>query len=389
MRIAYFDLIGGAAGDMILAALLDAGAPEAALRAGIDKLGLDVSLAVGRTERRGLSATTVDVTPGASEGHHHRHLPDVLAILEAGELPARALARARRVFEALARAEGEVHGVPPEQVHFHEVGAVDAIVDVAGACLALELLGVDRVEVGPFPLAGGTVKAAHGTIPLPAPATLRLLEAVGAPVEGRPGQGELVTPTGAAVLSALAERFGPYPQARLQRTGYGAGRREAPADAAPNLLRVALAEPTSADTPGLVVQLEANLDDDTGERLAYLAEACFAAGALDAWFTPIQMKKGRPGVTLAVLAPQALAGALEDLILRESSSLGVRRSPRTRSVLPREEVTVETPWGAVRVKLATRPDGSQSRAPEFDDCARLARDAGVPLRRVYEAALAG
>jgi uncharacterized protein (TIGR00299 family) protein len=387
VRIAYFDLIGGAAGDMILAALLDAGAPEAQLRAGLEGLGLDVTLEVSRTQRRGLGATRVEVRPGPSEGHHHRHLPDVLAILERGSLPARALARARAVFEALARAEGEVHGVPPEQVHFHEVGAVDAIIDVAGACLGLELLGVDRVESSPFPLAGGTVKAAHGTIPLPAPATLRLIEAVGAPVEGRAGRGELVTPTGAAILTALGERFGPFPAAQLERTGYGAGSREAPAESAPNLTRVALASAAGEAAPAEVVQLEANLDDETGERLAYLVERLLDAGALDAWLTPIQMKKGRPATLLGVLASTAEAGALEDLILRESSSLGVRRRALTRTVLPRQTETVSTPWGAVQVKVASRPDGRLTRAPEYEDCARLAREAGVPLRAVYEAAL--
>lgn len=386
MRTAYFDLVGGAAGDMLTAALVDAGAPLDDLRKGLAGLAIEPFewVATRRRAAGWLDALHLDVR--ATPGHEppHRHLSDVLRILEGAALPPRALARSRRVFEALAVAEARVHGTTPDEVHFHEVGALDAIVDVAGACLALELLGVDRVECSPLPLARGVTRAEHGALPLPAPAVLFLAEASGALVEGREGGKEHVTPTGAAILCALADRFGPPPPMRLERVGHGAGTRDGPG--LPNVVRVILGSTPDASTPGEIVVLEVNLDDETPERVAHLAHALLERGAIDAFLTPVTMKKGRPGVLLTALADPARAGLLEELILRESGTLGVRRRREERTTLPRRTVEVQTIYGRVRVKLAQRPDGRTTAKPEHDDCARVAVEKDVPLADVVRAA---
>lgn len=391
-RVAYFDLVGGAAGDMLTAALVDAGCPLDGLRSGLRGLAVEpFELVVSRRRQTWLDACHVDVR--VEEGHDspHRHLDDVVALLEGAHLPPRALARARRTFELLAEAEGKVHGVPASEVHFHEVGALDAIVDVAAVCLALELLGVERVECSPLPLGRGQVKAEHGLLPLPAPAVLRLVEARGAMVEGRETTRELVTPTGAALLCALAERFGPLPALTVERVGYGSGTRVAGPTELPNVTRVVLGQVagSSPAAPTEVVVLEANLDNATPEHVAYLAERLLAAGALDVFCTGVTMKKGRPGVVVTTLAAPATAGPLEDVLFAESPTLGVRRRLEARTTLAREVVSITTEHGQVRVKLAARPDGRVTAAPEHDDVARLARERGRPLREVYQAARRG
>jgi pyridinium-3,5-bisthiocarboxylic acid mononucleotide nickel chelatase len=397
-RTAYFDLVGGAAGDMMMAALIDAGAPADALRAGLAGLAVEpFQLVTTRRRAAGwLDACHVDVQVTPGHAAPHRHLDDVVAILERAQIPPRAFARARRAFEALADAEGRVHGVPAAQVHFHEVGALDAIVDVAGVCLALELLGVDRVEASPLPLGRGVTRAEHGKLPLPAPAVLKLVEARGAPVEGRDTTKELVTPTGAALLCALADRFGPYPALQVERVGYGAGTRQSGPDEVPNVTRVVLGRgaarsdasiQASIQAPGEVIVLEANLDNATPEHVGFLAERLLERGALDAFVVPVQMKKGRPGVIVTVLADPSRAGPLEDLLLRDGPTLGVRRRREARTTLPREVVTVTTDLGPVRVKLATRPDGRRTAAPEHDDVARLAREHDRPVAEVWGLAL--
>ena len=385
MRTAYFDLVGGAAGDMLLGALLDAGAPKTELRTGLARLAVPFELELARAAQGALDCARVVVRPGPESVE--RGLADVLAIVDGAGLPERAATRARRTFELLAAAEGQVHGIDPAEVHFHEVGAVDAIVDVVGCCLALELLGVERIEASPFPLGRGRIRAAHGLLPLPGPAVLELMALAGAPGEPREEGGEYVTPTGAALLCALAARFGRFPALRVERVGYGSGLRQAAPEALPNLVRVVIGAAPEVAAPGEVVVLEANLDDQSAELTAYLAERLLAAGALDAFLTPVLMKKGRPGVVITAVADPARAGLLEDLLLRESSSLGVRRRGEARSTLPRSSLEVETPWGRVRVKLAERPDGRRTGAPEFEDCARVARERGVPLQEVYGAAL--
>lgn len=393
-RVAYFDLVGGAAGDMLTAALVDAGCPVDGLRSGLQGLAVEpFELVVSRKRQTWLDACHVDVRVEPGRDAPHRHLDDVVAILEGADLPPRALARARRTFELLAEAEGKVHGVPASEVHFHEVGALDAIVDVAAVCLALELLGVDRVESSPLPLGRGQVRAEHGLLPLPAPAVLRLVEARGAMVEGRETTRELVTPTGAALLCALAERFGPLPALTVERVGYGSGTRVAAPTELPNVTRVVLGQTAGssspAQTPNDVVVLEANLDNATPEHVAYLAERLLAAGALDVFCTGVTMKKGRPGVVVTTLAAPATAGPLEDVLFAESPTLGVRRRLEARTTLAREVVSVTTEHGPVRVKLAARPDGRTTAAPEHEDVARLARERGRPLREVYESALRG
>lgn len=387
MRTVYFDLVGGAAGDMLLAALIDAGAAEAEVARAIAGLGLGARIETCCEGRRHLRARRLQVL-APDEDHPHRRLADVRTIITAADLPARARGRALAAFEALARAEGRVHGIAPEEVHFHEVGAIDSIVDTVGVAVALESLGIERVEASPLPVARGTIASAHGVIPLPAPAVLHLAEAAGAPIEGRAGGGEWVTPTGAALLTALAARFGEHPPLRVRAVGLGAGTRVNPPELPPNLVRAVVGELDDAAAGGEPLWvLEANLDDQSAEHTAYLIDALLAAGARDAFLTPVIMKKGRPGVVVTALAAPAEADALEALILRESSSLGVRRRLEARRALPREELTVETAHGAVRVKLATRPDGRRTAAPEFEDCARLARAAAVPLDVVYRAAL--
>jgi pyridinium-3,5-bisthiocarboxylic acid mononucleotide nickel chelatase len=392
MRTLYTDLVGGAAGDMLLGALIDAGAPPAELQQGLAKLQAAVAfdLRISKVERGFLQATRLQVVEDPDAPKPHRHLSDVLTLIDAARLPARAADRARRIFQALAVAEGLVHGIDPEQVHFHEVGAVDAIADVVGCCLALELLGVDRVISSPLPVGRGVTLAAHGELPLPAPATLALIEASGAMIEGA-SPGEHVTPTGAAILTTLAESFGGYPSLRVVSVGYGAGTRTTGRDGLPNVTRVVLGEELTPDRSGNqtadVAVLEANLDDQSPEHTAYLAQRLLEAGALDAFVTPVLMKKGRPAHVVTVLSPPALAGALGDLLLNESSTLGVRRRLETRWVLAREVRLVNTAHGEVRVKVATRPDGRRTYAPEYEDCARLARERSTPLGDVYAAAL--
>jgi uncharacterized protein (TIGR00299 family) protein len=370
---------------MLLAALLDAGADERAVRDGLRRLGVaGLELRLERVERHSVGAARVEVL--APHEHAHRRLADVLALLDAAALPARAAERARRTFELLAAAEGRVHRVAPEQVTFHEVGALDAVADVCGVALALEALEVERVVCSPLPLARGFVRAAHGRLPLPAPAVLELLR--GAPVTSLDVGVELVTPTGAALVAALAEGFGPFPPLRLGASGYGAGSRDL--EAIPNLVRVVLGEPLEAPAPaplGEVVLLEANLDDLLPELVPDAAEACLAAGALDAWTTAVGMKKGRPGVTLSVLARPHDEARLAETLLRETSTLGVRVGRLRRHELEREHRTVLVDGEPVRVKLGLLAGEVVNVAPEHDDCAALARRAGRPVKEIWAAAL--
>jgi uncharacterized protein (TIGR00299 family) protein len=367
---------------MTVAALLDAGADEEVVRAGIASLGLDGYRIEVRADRvSGFACRRFEVVLDEAEVHPHRGLADVLAILESGDLPARALARARVVFEALARAEAEAHGTTPERVHFHEVGAVDSIVDVAAACLALDSLEVDAIHTRPIRLGGGTVDTAHGTIPVPAPAAAALTR--GLPVLFGGAEIELATPTGMAILAALAERD-PFPgELRPTAVGYGAGTR--PSEGLPNLLRVFVADVPDAPDPR-VWQIEVNLDDASPEILGPTPDRLREAGALDAYWTPVHMKKGRPGVLLTILVDEVALEAVETRLFEETTTFGLRRFPVERVVLGRSHVTVETPWGPVRVKEGRRGDDVVIASPEFEDCARVAAEADVAVRRVDEAA---
>jgi uncharacterized protein (TIGR00299 family) protein len=381
-RLLYLDCIGGAAGDMLLAALLDAGADPDSLRAGLAGLRIDgLRVETERVTRHAISATRVRVA--GAESQPHRDWASIRAQIDAAGLPERPRARAQEAFRRLAHAEGRIHDVDPERVHFHEVGAVDAIGEVCGVALALESLGIDRIACSPLPAGRGLVEAAHGRLPIPAPATLALLE--GAPLYGVPLEAELVTPTGAALIAALAEEYGPLPSLTLERTGYGAGSRDMAE--LPNVVRaiVGTAAPSAARTVSLI---EANLDDLLPELAPDAAEACFAAGALDVWTTPAQMKRGRPGFVISALARPADEDAVATAMLRETSTLGVRIARLDRIELERESRTVEVAGEPVRVKVGRLDGRVVNLAPEHADCERAARITGDPVKTVWARALA-
>jgi uncharacterized protein (TIGR00299 family) protein len=374
-RTLYVDCIGGVAGDMLLGALIDAGAQVDLSGLGVEGLGIEL----GKAERHGIVATTVDVVGAPSQPH--RHWSEIRDQLDAADLPPRAKERAQAAFRRLAIAEGRIHGIEPEQVHFHEVGAVDAIGEVVGVALALEALGIDTVVCSPLPLARGFTDAAHGRLPLPAPATVSLLE--GAPVYGVELAMELVTPTGAALVSSLAAGYGPVPRMTLTGSGYGAGSRDL--EALPNVVRVMIG--TDAATGGVSL-LEANLDDLLPELAPDAAQACFDAGALDVWTVPVTMKRGRPGFVLSALAKPERERAVAEAMLRESSTLGVRIAHYDRLELDRASFTVEVGGEPVRVKVGRLDGRIVNLAPEHADCERAAHISGEPVKVVYARALA-
>ena len=387
MRVVYFDCFHGAAGDMLLAALLDAGLELAALERGL--AGLDLggyALELERTQSHGVGGARLRVRVDA--GQPARDWAQIRALLAGGRLPEGARARALGAFGRLARAESRIHGVPIDHVHFHEVGAVDSIVDTIGVCLGLDLLGVRKVYASPLPLGRGWVRTQHGPLPVPAPATLALLAEVSAPIIPAPpdSEGELLTPTAAALLAELAS-FG-QPPMRVQRVGYGLGTKEF---ARLNGLRAWVGDLDTVEGRGHeeLAELRCNLDDVTGEALAYAIDRLLAAGALDAWAAPLVMKKGRPAYQLACLARPVDVAPLSEIILRETPSLGVRWSVVERRAADRDSVPVETPWGTVRVKRKLIAGAVAGGAPEYEDCAALARTSGAPLADIYRAALRG
>jgi len=390
--IAYLDCAGGLAGDMLIAALLDAGASETALREVPRSIGLaGVELHLSRVQRHGVGALHLEValpTPDLHDHDHpHRSWRSIRRRLSDAELPDRVRERALAVFERLAEAEGRVHGVAPDDIHFHELGSEDTLVDVVGAIALLDDLGVSTLVCSPLPIGGGVVRTAHGVLPLPAPATAALL--VGAPIFGVDLQAELVTPTGAAIASTLADRWGALPAMSLRAIGYGAGTADFRDRA--NLVRVLIGDASGApgaQPRGQVVVLETNLDDLIPELVPDAVERCFAAGALDVWTAPVTMKKGRPGVVLSALARPDAEPAVARALLEHTSALGVRIVPMRRYELEREERTVEIDGHAVRIKLARLDGRVVNVAPEHDDCAALAREIGAPVKFVWSAALA-
>lgn len=383
-RITYFDCFSGASGDMLLGALLDAGLPLEHLQAELNKLHLEgYELELEHQVRHGIAGSKLHVRDTLGT-HPARHPQDVYALLEASSLPPQVKARSRAVFTRLARAEAKVHGIPEEEIHFHEIGAVDSIVDIVGVVAGLHVLDVIAVYASPLPLGSGFVETEHGRLPVPAPATLAILSEVGAPTIPHPAQTELVTPTAAVLLAELA-RF-QRPPMKVQAVGIGFGDKQFPW---PNGLRVWLGEPfhvaqTEADQ---VMLLECNLDDITGETLGYVMERLFAAGALDVWFTPIYMKKNRPATLLSVLALAGEAESLGLILLRETPTLGLRMTPPMhRWKTGRRTRQVRTAWGMVQVKEKLLGDEVLAISPEYEDCARIAREHGVPLAEVYTAA---
>ncbi len=382
MKVAYFDCIAGASGDMILGALIDAGLPAARLRQELSALHLaDFELRVRPTQKNAFSATKVDVI--VADDVPERHLSDIEALITASDLSPAIQAKALALFRRLGQAEAGIHGTSLEHVHLHELGGVDTVVDVVGTLLGLEALGVERVYASPLPMGRGFVRGAHGRIPLPAPATLALLQ--GTPVVGVELDVELVTPTGALLLTSLAERFGPIPPMTLSAVGYGAGGRDL---AIPNLLRLLLGQAPTPDgvTTETLVLLETNVDDLNPELYEYVMERLFQAGALDVFLTPVQMKKNRPGTLLSVLGRPGDTDELQKILFAETSTLGIRQGWVTRRALPRSIHTVQTDYGPVRVKLARWGEGQSKVAPEYQDCRHLAQESGAPLQDVYRAA---
>lgn len=444
MRIAYMECFSGISGDMFLGALVDAGVSAELLRETVRGLNLGAELQVSKVDRSGITSTKVDVVVngepdrprdtvehfhhvhsdqhGHSHSHEHRHadgtvhahphahdeegshvhehkhehahahgrhLGEIKKIIAGSSIGSRAKKTATEIFEALGAAEAKIHNVSVETIHFHEVGAVDAIVDIVCAAVGAEALNVDRFVCSPLNVGGGTVVCAHGTFPVPAPATVELLK--GAPVFSGEIQKELVTPTGAAIVKVLAQAFGPMPTMKLERTGYGAGSRNFPQHA--NVLRITVGESTAMQksTHELpldeVMVLEANIDDLNPQLFGYVAEQALAAGALDVFATSVQMKKSRPGTMITLLTKPEDAERIARLVFRETTTIGIRTRREQRFVLPRRHEAVQTPWGEVRMKIAQINGSVSNYAPEYEDCRRIAAEHRVPLKTVMQEAI--
>jgi uncharacterized protein (TIGR00299 family) protein len=381
MKIAYFDCFSGISGDMTLGALVDAGVELSALEAELRRLNLpNWKISAEKVKRGAIFATQVKVE--AAETHHHRGLTEILRLIGQANLAPRIAERATRIFRRLGEAEAKVHHVDVEKVHFHEVGAVDAIIDIVGAAIGFELLGIDEFACSPLDVGTGNVKTAHGMLPVPAPATAELLR--GSPTYSSGIAKELVTPTGAAIATTLATRFDEMPAINLQTIGYGAGS----ADLAerPNVLRLLVGDAVGMekgerwDVP--VTVIEANLDDMNPQIYGYFVEQALAAGALDVFSTPVQMKKNRPGILVTLMCESASVNKLIDLIFRETTTIGVRTHEVRRRTLEREIVPVATPLGEVRMKVSRMNGTMLNATPEYEDCRQIAAQKGVPLKQV-------
>ncbi|MGB8919523.1 MAG: nickel pincer cofactor biosynthesis protein LarC [Candidatus Sulfotelmatobacter sp.] len=443
MRIAYLECFSGMSGDMFMGALVDAGVPSQVLAETVAALGVGARLEISRMVRSGISATKMDVWvdgekdlprevywEGAENAHHHeasehshahdhhghthshpgetrtepalslskgvsaphehshaRGLVEIRQIISAASISETAKRTAITIFEALGRAEAKIHNTSLESVHFHEVGAVDAMVDIVCAAVGAEALGVDEIICSPLNVGGGTVKCAHGTLPVPVPATVELL--AGAPVYSSGIQAELVTPTGAAIVKTLASRFAAFPEMKIEKSGYGAGSRDFPGH--PNVVRLTIGEATStalaAKTASeTITVLEANLDDLNPQVFGYVMDRLFEEGALDAFGVPVQMKKNRPGMLLTILCKPEDASKLTQLIFTETTTLGVRRRDEMRQTLARRWESVSTPWGEVRIKIASMNGTVTNYAPEYEDCRRIATEHRVALKTVMQEA---
>lgn len=396
MRVAYFDPIGGASGDMILASLVDAGLDVQKLQADLKKLGLEgYDVEAEKGVHRQIACTRFHVhvhhhhhhhdhEHDSGHGHQHgRHLAEIEQMIGGSELPEGVKENALKVFRLLGEAEAAVHGTTVEKIHFHEVGAVDSIVDIVGACLGFHMLGIERLYVGPLPLSRGTVKCAHGEWPVPGPATTKLLQ--GFRWRNTDIEGELVTPTAAAIFAALGEDSAALPPFTQSATGYGAGDSDF---GVPNVLRVVMGDTAEKETgQEEVFVVETSLDDQNPELLDYVMERLFEAGALDVWMTPVHMKKNRSAVVLSALAAPAQRQAVADIILRETSTLGVRMWPVERRTLERAQVTVDVAGQPVLVKIGRLDNGSAKMAPEYDSVRAAARRTGRPALEIYNDAL--
>ena len=382
MRIGYFECFSGISGDMTLGALVDAGVDPGALQSAVGSLGLPCSLEFETVRRAGFRATYARV--GAPQEHVHRHLHHIEAMIDKSTLTPRQNDLAKRIFRRLGEAEATVHGIDIQKIHFHEVGAIDSIVDIVGAAVGLDLLGVDRFEASPLPTGRGSVRAAHGLMPIPAPGTAELLK--GVPLAASAIEMELTTPTGAAIVTTIADSFGPLPALTIETIGLGAGSRDIPGQA--NILRLFVGHVAVPAASDRVWVLETNLDDLPGEVVGYATTRLLAAGALDAYLTPIFMKKNRPGVMVSVLCEEQKIPELEEILFRETTTLGIRRYAVSRHKLKRRAAEVETSFGSIKGKLGWIEGRPPTFSPEFDDCARAAAAHGVPLREIQDAALA-
>ena len=372
MRICYLDAFSGISGDMTVGALADAGADIKALLRALDSLETGATFRFDKTKRGGIAASKFHVD--AAESTQHRHLKQILEMIDSADLLPRARQNAKAVFERLGAAEARVHDVSLEKVHFHEVGAIDSICDIVGACAAFDQLDIDAVYSSPLNVGSGTVKTEHGVLPVPAPATAELLK--GRPVYSRGPSVELTTPTGAAIATTLAVEFGAMPAMRICATGYGAGAKEFREHA--NVLRVLIGETSDAAESTTVAVIEANIDDATPQVLGYAMERLFDAGALDVTLESVLMKKNRPGTLLRIIATPEARESLAQILFDETTTLGLRIYSAERRVKARRTVEVETAHGSVRIKISE--DGSF--APEYDDCRKLAREFGVPLKQI-------
>jgi pyridinium-3,5-bisthiocarboxylic acid mononucleotide nickel chelatase len=379
LRVAHFDCFSGISGDMTVGALLDLGVPPEPICAGVASLGLPIKLEIEKVRKAGFAATYLRVE--APKQDEHRFLPEVEEILGRGKLSPTQRDLALRIFRRLAQAEAAVHGLPLDKVHFHEVGALDSLADITAAAIGLDLLGVERFTCGPVAMGNGMVRCAHGLMPVPTPATAELLK--GVPLRPTTIDAELTTPTGAAILASVVSEWVPLPAMTIDKIGHGAGTKNFPDQ--PNMLRIFLGstarEPTGLDSDQVWV-LETNLDDLPAEIIGYCYERLLAAGALDVFSTSIVMKKNRPGILLSVLAAPDRVSDLESILFSETTTLGVRRYLASRHKLQRRPHTVQTPWGPLQGKLGWREGQPAFFAPEYEDCARLARAHGIPLREV-------
>jgi uncharacterized protein (TIGR00299 family) protein len=372
MKICYLDAFSGISGDMTVGALIDAGADHGALVNILESLGTEAKFQVEKVSRRGMAASKFHVKAGEAKGH--RHLKDILELIDKSAAPGGVKQNAAAVFQRLGEAEAKVHGIPLAKVHFHEVGAVDSICDIVGACAGFHLLGVDAIYSSPLNVGSGTVNTEHGVLPVPAPATAELL--TGKPIYSRGPALELTTPTGAAIAATLAKDFGPLPPMRISSTGYGAGDKDFPDHA--NVLRVLIGESTDARESTTVAVLEANIDDSSPQVLGYAMERLLEAGALDVTLEYVLMKKNRPGTLVRVIAKPEDRETLAQLMFAETSTLGLRIYSAERRVQARRILEVETPHGQVRIKISA--DGSF--APEYDDCRKLAIASSIPLKQI-------
>jgi len=379
MKIAYLDCFSGVSGDMFVGSLLDAGLPFEELERIISGLNLNgYTISEKKEGRNNIFGTRFHVS--LKEKHQKaRHLKDIKEIITSGDIPLAVVEKCISIFEKLAITEGKIHHISPDEIHFHEVGAVDSIIDIVGSVVGMYLLGIEKLFVSRIPVGKGIITSAHGKIPLPSPATIALLE--GVPIYDSGQEVEMITPTGAALITSLCSSFGPMPSMIVERVGYGVGSRTL-ADK-PNLLRILIGNDIDKQRSETVVVLESNLDDMSPELLGYLMDRLFNAGAKDVTFSHIQMKKNRPGTQLQVIGQPEDKDKLSSIIFKESTTLGIRFNYSQRSILTRGELVVESPWGKMRVKKVMNQDGETALLPEYEECRRVAKANNLALRDVY------